>query len=218
MKKVIIIGGTGNGSVIASAMVDANKRGADEWGFVGYLNDREPIGTTIEGYPVLGKLADAKKFITKNYYFINTIYRNDGQQKRIKLFEDLQIPDRLLANFIHPTAYVAPKVKLSAGCVVMPNVSLSSASIFGKCCLIMVNASIGHNCTIGNYCHFAAQSCLGSFVEVANGVHIGLNATIRENVKIGKYSTLGMGAVLLKNIADKEIWIGNPARKLRDAK
>ena len=217
-KKIIILGGLGNGSVIANAIVDANKHGYEEWEFAGYLNDRQEKDSLIEGFPILGKTRDASEFIKKGLYFINTIYRIDGQQERIKLLESLKIQDSSLATFIHPMAYVAPNVKLGAGTVIMPNVSVSSGTIFGKCCLVMVGATIGHNNKIGNYCHFAAQCCTGAYLTISDGVHIGLNATIRENLEIGKHSALGMGSVLLENIGENEIWAGNPAKFIRQAK
>jgi sugar O-acyltransferase (sialic acid O-acetyltransferase NeuD family) len=216
-KKVIIMGGNGNGSVIANAMVDANKRGDHEWEFAGYLNDRINAGGDIESYPVMGKLSDWVKFADKGYFFINTIYRIDGQQQRIDLFESLHIPDAKLATFVHPMAYVAPNARLGPGTVVMPHAAISSATTIAKGSLIMVGATILHNTKIGNYCHFAAQACVGANINIADGVHIGLNATIRENLTIGRNATLGMGSVLTKDIGENEVWVGNPARFLRKA-
>jgi sugar O-acyltransferase (sialic acid O-acetyltransferase NeuD family) len=217
-KKILILGGLGNGSVIANAIVDANKRGDREWGFAGYLNDRLEIGEKIENYPVLGKTLNVQKFIQEGYYFINTIFRIDGQQERIDMFENFPIPQDRLATFIHPMTYIAPNVKLGNGTVVMPNVSISSGTEFGNGCLIMVGVSIGHDNKIGKYCHFAAQSCVGAYTQIGEGAHIGLNATTRENISIGKNATLGMGSVLTKSIGDNEIWVGNPAKFLRMAK
>jgi acetyltransferase EpsM len=216
-KKIIIIGGLGNGSVIAAAIQDANLRGNNEWEFHGYLNDREQVGSLIDGMPVMGSLRDSIKFVKEGYYFINTIFRIDGQQERIDLFEKLHIPEDRLAIFIHPTAYVAPNVVLGPGSVIMPNASLSPGTVFGKGALVMVNAIIGHNNIIGDYCHFAAQCCVGAYLKIGDGVHIGLNASIKENLVIGKNATLGMGAVLTKDISDNEIWVGNPAKFLRMA-
>lgn len=216
-KKVVIIGGLGNGSVIANALIDAQKRGCNEWEFAGYLNDRHSINETIENYPVLGKLSNANQLVKNGYYFINTILRIDGQQERIQLFEALGIPEDRLATFVHPLSYIAPNVSLGSGTVVMPNVSISSGTKFGNSCIIMVGATIGHDNEIGAYCHFAAQSCVGAYTNIKDGVHIGLNATTRENLTIGKNSTLGMGSVLTKNIDDNEIWVGNPAKFLRKA-
>ncbi|MBL7191533.1 acetyltransferase [bacterium] len=217
-KNVIIIGGLGNGSVIAAAIRDANRRGYNEWQAVGYLNDRIIKGDSIEGLPVLGSLDDIQYFTCKGYYFIYTIYRIDGQNYRIELFKRLNIPEEQLAVFIHPAAYIADNVHIGFGTVVMPNVSISPGTTIGKCCLIMVNATIGHNNKIGAHCHFAAQSCLGAYLNIGDGVHIGLNATVRENLTLGKYSALGMGAVLLNDIKEYEIWAGVPAKFLRNSK
>ncbi|HPW65759.1 MAG TPA: acetyltransferase [Salinivirgaceae bacterium] len=216
-KKIIILGGLGNGSVIANAITHANSMGDNEWKFVGYLNDRIPEGDLIESYPVLGKTSDVKKFFDEDYYFINTIFRIDGQKERLSIFEELNIPDSRLATFVHPMAYVAPNVILSPGTVIMPQVSISSGTKFGKSCLVMVGATVGHDNVIGDYCHIAAQACVGAYLKIGNGVHIGLNSTIRENLVIGNYATIGMGAVLTKNVSESEIWVGNPAKFLRKA-
>ena len=81
----------------------------------------------------------------------------------------------------------------------------------------MVAATVGHSNQIGEYCHIAAQACVGSYLHVGKGVHFGLNCTIRECLTIGDYATIGMGAVLTKNVGEKEIWAGNPAKLLRKA-
>lgn len=218
-KKVLILGGEGNACIIAHAMLDANKRGYDEWECVGLLNDGVPKGTIIDSFEVKGDIKhDIYKFLNEGYYFINTIYRIDGQSERLAMFESLSIPDDRLAIFVHPMAYIASNVQLSPGCVVMPQVAISSNTKLGKGTLVMVCASIGHDTVINDYCHIAAQACVGSFLQMGKGVHVGLNATIREHLTIGNYATIGMGAVVTKNIGEKEIWAGNPATFLRLAK
>jgi len=213
--KIIVLGGIGNGTVIARAIEDAVSKGLTDHEFCGFLNDRQPAGSLIEDFPVLGNLADVGNFIKEDYKFINTIYKIEGQEERIRLFESLNIPELSLLSFIHPASYVASGVKIGAGTVIMPNVSVSSGVRIGKCCLLMTGVTVGHNDTIYDHCHLAAQACLGSYVELGRGVHIGLNATVREYLHLGDYSALGMGSVLLNNINKKEIWVGNPARLLR---
>lgn len=217
MRKVIILGGLGNGSVIASAITHAQRLGATDLEVAGYLNDRTPVGEYIEEYPVLGKVEDAPKFRDKGYLFINTILRIDGQNERLNLFEHLGIGDESLATFVHPSAYVAPNVKMDPGTVIMPQVCVSPGTHFGRGCLVMVAATIGHNNEIGEFTHIAAQACVGSYLKIGRGVHIGLNSTIRENLTIADYATVGMGSVLTKDVGEKEIWVGNPAKFLRIA-
>lgn len=214
MKKVLILGGKGNGTVVANAIIDANKRGFKEYEFAGYLNDGEEQGNYIEEYPVIDKVKNISKYFDE-YYFINTILRIDGNVQRINMVEDLNIPLEKLAIFVHPTAYVAPNVKMNPGVVIMPNVSISANTKIGKNSLIMVGATIGHDNVMGDYLHVSAQACVGSYLTLGTGVHIGLNVSIKENITIGDNATIGMGTVLTKNVGNNEIWIGNPCKFLR---
>jgi len=216
MKNVLILGGQGNASVIGNAMLDAAQRGSQEYQFCGYVNDRDGC-EEIEGYPVKGGLSDIPRLLEEGYYFLNTIYKIDGQRERIALFESLNIPDDRLATFVHPTAYIAANVELGPGCVVMPHAIVSTSVKLGKCTRVMIGAIISHNCTIGAHTFVAAGSCSGSNLQVGEGVHISMNATVREFLTIGNYSTLAMGSVLLKAVGELEIWAGNPAKMLRNA-
>ena len=217
MRKVVILGGQGNAAVVAAAIEHARKMGATDLEVAGFLNDRTPVGEKIDLFPVIGKVADAQRFLDEGYWFINTILRIDGNRERIAMFENLNIPDERLVTFVHPMAYVAPSVELGPGCIVMPQVAMSPGTKLGKGTIVMVGATIGHDNVFGEFCHIAAQACIGSYLKIGKGVHICLNATVRENLMIGDYATLGMGAVLTKNIGEGEIWAGNPAKFLRKA-
>ena len=52
---------------------------------------------------------------------------------------------------------------------------------------------------------------------VKRGAKIGANATIRAGVVIGENSIVGCGSVVLKNVPNGEIWVGNSARRIRNA-
>ncbi|MCR5050400.1 MAG: acetyltransferase [Paludibacteraceae bacterium] len=217
MRRVAILGGLGNGAIVAAAIEHARRIGATDLQVTGYLNDRTPVGEQIDMFPVIGRTEDAQHLLADGYWFINTILRIDGNRERIAMFESLGIPDDRLATFVHPMAYVAPSVQLGPGCVVMPNVSMSPGTRLGKNCFMMVGSMMGHDNVVGDYCHIAAQAAVGSYLHIGRGVHIGLNATVIENLSIGDYATLGAGAVLTKNIPAREIWAGNPAKFLRYA-
>ncbi len=211
-KQIIIIGGIGNGTVIADAISDTVRQGRADLEILGFLNDRQPKGSTLENYPVLGSLQDIEHFIRLGCYFVYTIYRIDGQEERIALFDSLHIPPEQLITFVHPSAYVAPSATIGSGSIIMPLCAISAGAQIGMNCLLMASTTVGHNSILADHCHLAAQSCISSSVTLRVGVHIGLNATVGDNLEIGQYSTLGMGSVLLKNIPPQQIWVGNPAR------
>jgi len=216
MKKVLIIGGKGNGSVIGDAIIDANRKGNRELGFAGYINDRDGV-KEIEGKPVMGGLVDVPRFIDEGYHFIFTLYKFDCQPERIRLFESLKIPDDRLATFVHPSAYLSHNVELSPGCVILPNVSITSSTRFGKSSCVRPGTTIGHNNVFGDHTSITAGASLGSHISIGTGSFIGLKACVKEYMHIGDYAMVGMGAVVINDIGDGELWVGNPAKCLRKA-
>ena len=53
-RPVMILGGGGSGVIVAQAIMDMAAGGGDLH-VLGYLNDVVPVGSLIEGLPVLGK-------------------------------------------------------------------------------------------------------------------------------------------------------------------
>lgn len=53
-------------------------------------------------------------------------------------------------------------------------------------------------------------------VTFGHDVWIGCQSVVLSGRRIGTGSVLGAGAVLTRDIGDYEIWVGNPARKVRD--
>ena len=69
MRKVAILGGTGNGTVVAAAIEHARRLGATDLQVAGFLNDREPVGKQLDLFPVIGKVADAPRLLDEGSFF-----------------------------------------------------------------------------------------------------------------------------------------------------
>ena len=52
-------------------------------------------------------------------------------------------------------------------------------------------------------------------IEIGDDVFIGANSIILKGVKIGNRSIIGAGSVVRKDIAEDELWIGNPAKFIK---
>lgn len=52
--------------------------------------------------------------------------------------------------------------------------------------------------------------------HIKKGASIGANATILGGIMIGENSLVGAGSVVTKDIPENEIWVGNPAKFLKN--
>jgi acetyltransferase EpsM len=213
MKEIIIIGGRGNGTVIASVIEDINKL-QSTYKILGFLNDGEDIGTIINDYPVLGKVTKEECDKYPNAYFIYTLISVGKAEERVNKLNSLQIPDEKWINIYHPSAVISSHCKLGKGVILMPNVILSPNVTLGDYVQVYGNSIVGHDTTVKDYCFISNSSSIGSFIEVGEGVHIGSNSTIRERVKLGDYSLIGMGSIVLKDTEPFSKNVGVPAKKI----
>lgn len=91
-----------------------------------------------------------------------------------------------------------------------------------SCCFLI---QIGDNVTFSTRVHLLAHdastkkligySKVGK-VLIGDGCFIGANVTVLPGVSIGEESIIGAGSVVTKDVPAREVWAGNPARKLTD--
>lgn len=86
---------------------------------------------------------------------------------------------------------------------------------------------IGDHTKINNLCHIAHNNIIGRNVTITGCVNlsggniieddawIAPNASLVGYVHIGEKATIGMGAVVVKDVPASEVWVGNPAKKLK---
>ena len=210
-KKVIIIGGEGNGGVIASCIEDNRYRFNDlEWEVVGFVNDYEQ---SVCGYPVLGGTNDVHKLLENpEYYFMWGIHMIGRNILTDKIFRKVNIPLNRFATVVHKTAFIAQSAILEPGVFVMSNCYVGPNSKIGQCSLMMANSLIGHNTEVGPLCHFSVGSITSSYVTIGRCSDVTLGARVLEKRKIGNFAVAGAASLVTHDIPDYEIHVGTPAQ------
>lgn len=213
-KKVIIIGGEGNGGVIASCIEDNRLRFGDlEWEVVGFVNDYE---NEVCGYPVLGGTDDVPKLLENpDYFFMWSIHMIGRNIQTERVFKKVNIPTNRFATIVHKTAFVANSAILEPGVFVMSNCYVGPNTTIGLCSLMMSNALIGHNTLIGSLCHFSVGSITSSYVTIGKCSDVTLGARVLEKRKIGDFAVAGSCSLITHDVPDYEIHIGTPAKFLK---
>lgn len=205
MKDILIIGGKGNGTVIAATIEDLS-----EMKLVGFLND-EWAGE-IDGYPILGAPEDWEKF--PGCQFIFALLTVKVAKERISRFLSLGIPKDRMATVIHPTAVVSKNAEVGHGVVLMPLAHAGPGTKIGDNSQMYALSYLGHDSTLLSFVFVSNQASIGADIIIQTGVHIGSNSSIREHVIIGEYAVIGLGSVVLNDVAAGSIVVGNPAREI----
>ena len=192
MSKVVIIGASGHGKVIA----DIVRASGDE--VLGFLDDDTSKDT-------MGVVSDYSKFDVE---FIVAI---GDSQIRERISNELKCRWH---TAIHPSAIVSPTAKIEEGTVVMPNAVVNADAKIGKHCIINTGAIIEHDNKIGDFSHISVGTNLGGTVKLGKHTWVGIGSSIKNNISICDNCIIGAGAVVVKNIRDEGTYIGVPARKL----
>src|SRR5690606_8311049 len=125
-------------------------------------------------------------------------------------------PSHRYATLVHPSAIVPNGYcKIGNGVLISPLAQISPDTTIEDNCILLGNSFLGHDSIMKRFSHITANSVVGGAVTLGNGAHIGTNATIRENVKIGEFAIVGSGSVVLNDVPDNAIFVGNPAKLLR---
>lgn len=213
-KKVVIVGGEGNGGVIAACIEDNRKCFGDlEWEVAGFVNDYEK---SVCGYPVLGTLKDIPTLLQNlEYYFMWGIHLVARNVLTAQLFTDAAIPTERFATIIHKTAFIGKDARLEPGALVMYNSYVGPGAYVGRCSMIMANCSIGHNTYIDDLCHCSVGAIMTGYSKLSFCSDLAVGATLLAYKNVGKYAMAGAGSVVTHDIPDYEIHVGSPARFLK---
>ncbi len=209
MKKLALIGVGGHGDAVCP-YIDQEK-----YQLVGYFDDK-----AIESHndlPVLGTVIEVVKFLDNGD--IDAVFIAIGDNKPRKFIFDLVAEkhyDKLI-NIISPTATILnPELLKGNGIFVGHQAFVGALVEVGDNVIINTKSIVEHNSIIKSHCNVAPASVILGSVTINQGAYIGASTTIKQLLHIGPFATVGAGAVVVKDITDDGVYIGVPARKLRD--
>lgn len=75
---------------------------------------------------------------------------------------------------------------------------------------------IGHSTVVGSGALLPANITLSGNVEIGENAWIGVSSVLIQRAKVGREAYVGMGSVVTKDVPERTMVAGVPARKLRD--
>lgn len=199
--KIIIIGASGHGKVVADIA-------AQTYSNIFFLDDA-PIKNCM-GYPVVGTSRDFEKYIDTADFFVAI----GNAEIRKNIMNRLRATGASIATLIHTNTVVEKSVPIEEGTVIMAGSVINAGSSIGKGCIINTCSSVDHDCVIENYVHVSVGAHVAGTVKVGEGTWIGIGATVSNDIEITSNCIIGAGAVVINDIKESGTYIGVPARKI----
>ena len=198
MRKLVIIG--------AGSMIGNLVESFDREPQLAYIHDEPRMpGEMKYGAPV------EKRPVCSDYDYISCI--GDTRHKR-NLVQELDGANFI--NFIDPLAKRLRSSKLGAGIFAQPFAVVWNGAEVEDHVLILSGCQIGHHVRVGKYSTICPGAIISGHDEVGEGVWVGANSSIRDDLKIGEGAFVGIGANIIEDIKPNEVWVGNPAHKLKE--
>ena len=202
--RLIIIGASGHGKVVADIAVKMNK-----WQSIAFLDDNESIKVCMD-IPVIGKTDDALKYKDEADFFV--AIGNNATRERVQT--KLESEGASIATLIHPNAIIGHQVSVGIGTVIMAGAVINSSSVIGKGCIINTNSSVDHDCVLEDYVHVSPGASLAGSVKIGKSSWIGIGSVISNNINICSGCMLGAGTVVIRDITEPGTYVGIPVRKI----
>lgn len=205
--KVFIIGYSGHAYVVLDSILE---QGLHVGGyFAKDFNVEDPYNLEFFGDE---RADDVSQVLDGNWLFPcigdNAIRAKVVGFIKSKKFNQLAVIDK--------TALISPKATIGLSTFVGRNTVINSLAKIGEGVIVNTSAVIEHECVIGDFSHVAPNATLAGNVTLGNKVFFGVGSVAKQGISIGDNSIIGAGSVVISDIPANEVWVGNPARKMKD--
>jgi sugar O-acyltransferase (sialic acid O-acetyltransferase NeuD family) len=133
-----------------------------------------------------------------------------------KIAERCETMDIEVIQAIHPSAVISPTAKVGTGVTVGAGAIINTDSNIGDFALINTGVIIEHDTVIGDYANISPRACIGGRVIIGEEAFIGSGAIVMARTRVGMRAIVGMGAVVTRNVPDKTLSYGVPAKVIKE--
>lgn len=202
--KLFILGAGGHAKVVLATALEAG------WEVLALLDDNPTKwGERLLGIPILGPLRAIEE--EKEAWGIIAIGDNHRRRTLAQELKGIR-----WATLVHPTAYVHPSAHLGEGTVVFAGAVIQPAASLGNHVIVNTGAIVEHDVLVEDFAHLAPGVRLAGGVQVGEGCLVGVGTVAIPGVKIGKWSIVGAGSVVTRNLPERSLAYGVPARIRRE--
>lgn len=179
----------------------------------GFVENEDPDrrGDTLEGHPI--HWVDDLAGLAATHSAVCAL-ATTARSRFTDQVEALGVP---FAQLCHPTAHVSATSTLGAGTIAGPGVIVAAHTTVGAHTILNRGVLLGHHTTIGSHCTLNPGANVAGKVSVGDKVFVGMGAQVLGDLTIGDGAVIGAGAVVTKDVPERAVVMGVPARPVDGA-
>lgn len=207
IRKLMLLGYSGHAYTVIEAAL------SNKIEIFGYFESEEKLQNPFKINYLNSEIKYNFSGLDANSFIFPSVGENKIRKKMHQFIRSQQLNEMVL---IHRSSIVGFQVSIGNSTLIASNVSVNSLSSIGVGCILNTNCVIEHECTLEDFVHIGPGAVLAGNVKVGELTFVGANATVKQGVKIGKNCVIGAGSVVLEDTPDNTIYVGNPAKFLKE--
>ena len=212
MKDIAIYGAGGFGKEVACLIRKINEI-VPTWNLVGFY-DRIYDKGYDNGYGLVMGAIEEINAIDKEMALVIAV----GDTTVVKFVVDsINNPKISYPNIIHPNLYMLDKKKciIGKGNIIQRNCSFSCDVEIGDFNVLNGSIVFGHDVKVGSFNSFMPAVRISGEVRIGDSNFFGISSIVLQQIKVGNNIRLGAGSVLMTKPKDGNLYLGNPAKRVK---
>jgi sugar O-acyltransferase (sialic acid O-acetyltransferase NeuD family) len=203
-----IIGGGGHAKSIISTC-----RNIDHISVKGYTDILDK--GIIQGIPWLGFEKEIN--LENECVAIGLVYEKSPLDRKLResIIDYLKLTGCIFPSIVSSNSLICSSSQIDRGTMVLNNAVVNSDCQIGEFCSINSSAVVEHDVKIGIDCHIGPNATVCGGVTINDNCFIGAGAVLIDDIEIGRNTIIGAGSTVVKNIGENQIWVGNPAKRIK---
>lgn len=211
-KDLYIIGAGGFGREVAWLVERINKEKAT-WNLKGFIDDNVLLHGTFENdYLVVGG-CDYLKSLSKETWVVCAVAAAKTRRKIIEKIKD--IPTVRFGILVDPDVICSEKVTVGEGSIICAGTIITVNISVGSHNIINLDCTIGHDAVLHDFVTIYPSVNVSGNVTISECVELGTGMQIIQGKTIGTESIIGAGAVVVRDIPQKCVAVGSPAKPIK---
>lgn len=183
---------------------------------VGFIDDNASIhGKQIQGIPVLGGISLLETL--KNTDGVEAVYCPLGNNKlRVNFLTYAKSLGYKTPCYIHHSVVISPKVTIGEGVYILLGTTIMPHTRIDDYVMISMNVGLAHHSVLEEGVFLSTGCNFGASIVAKKYAYCGISSTIMTGIhELGEDCLIGAGAVVIRDVPDRAVVAGVPAKVIK---